>query len=194
MLLEISCASDFLCRFLSASSSCTPQIIDDFKKETAALMQAKYTNHWDPQRPHYGNGYRAITSFGGKVDPLLCEAAQKSSLPVETLHGLIPRDLVLWVEPFTVSFRVGDHGSINTIYDSSRGKVSMKPDNSPFQPKVVLSRPSHAVRISPPPSPPNFPARISHAIPITCPSTKSQIITPSATPSPPASKLSIMAV
>ncbi|KAF9104477.1 Protein btg1 [Mortierella sp. AM989] len=171
MLLEISCASDFLCRFLSVSTSCTPQVIDDFKKETAALMQAKYTNHWDPQRPHYGNGYRAITSFGGKVDPLLCEAAQKSSLPVETLHGLIPKDLVLWVEPYTVSFRVGDHGSINTIYDGSRGKVSMKAGSSPFQPKV-LGRPSYAVRISPPPSPPNFPARISHAIPITDPMTR----------------------
>ncbi|KAI8363215.1 hypothetical protein B0O80DRAFT_369495, partial [Mortierella sp. GBAus27b] len=153
MLLEISCASDFLCRFLLSSSSCTPQIIDNFKKETVALMQEKYTDHWDPQRPHYGNGYRAITSFGGKVDPLLCKAAQKSFLPMETLQGSIPKDLVLWVEPFTVSFRVGDHGSINTIYDSTR-KVSIKPDNSPFQPKI-LGRPSHAVRISPPSSPPN---------------------------------------
>ncbi|GJJ78766.1 protein Tob/BTG [Entomortierella parvispora] len=193
MLLEISCASDFLCRFLSASSSCTPQIIEDFKKQTAALMQEKYTDHWDPQRPHYGNGYRAITSFGGKVDPLLCQAAQNSSLPMETLQGLIPKDLVLWVEPFAVSFRVGDHGSINTIYDGSRGKISMKADNGPIQQKV-LGRPSHAARISPPPSPPNQPARISHAIPITSPLTKSQIITPSATPSPPASKISIMAL
>ncbi|KAF9178242.1 Protein btg1 [Haplosporangium sp. Z 11] len=194
MLLEISFASDFLCRFLTASSSCTPQIIDDFKKETAALMQEKYTNHWDPQRPHYGNGYRAITSFGGKVDPLLCKAAQKSALPMETLQVVIPKDLVLWVEPFTVSFRVGDYGSINTIYDGSRGKVTMKPDTTSFQPKL-LSRPSYAARISPPPSPPNQSARVSHAIPITSPLTKSQvIITPRATPSPPASKVSMVPV
>ncbi|KAF9435322.1 transducer of ERBB2 [Entomortierella beljakovae] len=168
-------------------------LIDNRKRtQTTALMQAKYTNHWDPQRPHYGNGYRAITSFGGKVDPLLCEAAQKSSLPVETLYGLIPKDLVLWVEPFTVSFRVGDHGTINTIYDGSRGKVLMKSvDHSPLLPKI-MGRPSHAVRISPPPSPPNFPARVSHAIPITSPLTKEQIITPSATPSPPANKLSVV--
>ncbi|KAG0264373.1 transducer of ERBB2 [Mortierella polycephala] len=166
-------------------------IIDDFKKETAALMQEKYTNHWDPQRPHYGNGYRAITSFGGKVDPLLCKAAQKSALPMETLQIVIPKDLVLWVEPFTVSFRVGDYGSINTIYDSSRGKITMKPDTASFQPKI-LSRPSYAARISPPPSPPNQSARVSHAIPITSPLTKSQvIITPRATPSPPASKISM---
>ncbi|CAO3570351.1 unnamed protein product [Mortierella alpina] len=192
MLLEISCASDFLSRFLSASSSITPQVIEAFKEATVALMTEKYTNHWDPQRPHMGNGYRAITSFGGQVDPLLCKAAQKSSLPMETLHGPIPRDLVLWVEPFTVSFRVGDHGSINTIYDGSRGKVSLKPDNGPFQPKL-LSRPSYAARISPPPSPPNQAARISHAIPITSPLTKGQVITPRATPSPPSSKISIVA-
>ncbi|KAG0042808.1 Protein Tob2 [Gryganskiella cystojenkinii] len=196
MLLEISCASDFLCKFLS-SSSCTPHIIDEFKAQLAKLMQEKYTDHWDPQRPHYGNGYRAITSFGGKVDPLLCQAAQQSSLPMETLQGLIPRDLVLWVEPYTVSFRVGDHGSINTIYDGSRGKITIKPDTAPFQQKSLLAggnRPSHAARISPPPSPPNQPARISHAIPITSPLTKSQIITPSATPSPPSTKVAIMAL
>ncbi|KAG0200607.1 Protein btg1 [Mortierella sp. GBA30] len=192
MLLEISCASDFLSRFLTASSSITPQIIEAFKEATVALMNEKYTNHWDPQRPHIGNGYRAITSFGGKVDPLLCKAAQKSSVPMETLHGLIPRDMVLWVEPFTVSFRIGDHGSINTIYDGSRGKVSLKPDIGPFQPKI-LSRSSYAARISPPPSPPNQPARVSHAIPITSPLTKGQVITPRATPSPPSSKISIAA-
>ncbi|KAF9896786.1 transducer of ERBB2, partial [Lobosporangium transversale] len=173
-------------------------IIEAFKKQIIVLMQEKYTNHWDPQRPHYGNGYRAITSFGGKVDPLLCEAAKKSDLPLETLAGHIPRDLVLWVEPFSVSFRVGDHGNINTIYDATRSKVSMKPDTSattmkPFQPKPV---PSRAVRISPPPSPPtpNFrPARISHAIPITSPLTKTQIITPSTTPTPTSAKIPIMA-
>ncbi|KAF9914430.1 hypothetical protein FBU30_002563, partial [Linnemannia zychae] len=127
-------------------------------------------------------------------------AAQKSDLPLETLEGHIPRDLVLWVEPFNVSFRVGDHGSINTIYDSSRGKVTMKPDTttSQFQQKNGFNnqlggRPSYAARISPPPSPPNRAARISHAIPITSPLTKSQVITPSATPSPPSSKIAIMA-
>ncbi|KAF8921759.1 hypothetical protein BGZ58_003891, partial [Dissophora ornata] len=119
-------------------------------------------------------------------------AAQKSDLPLETLAGHIPRDLVLWVEPFSVSFRVGDHGSINTIYDSSRGKVPMKSDAGTFQPKP-LGRPSYAVRISPPPSPANA-VRISHAIPITSPLTRTQIImTPSATPSPPSSKVPIMA-
>ncbi|KAG0354249.1 hypothetical protein BC939DRAFT_446051 [Gamsiella multidivaricata] len=192
MLLEISCATDFLCRYVASSSSCTPQIVEAFKRQVVALMQEKYTDHWDPQRPHYGNGYRAITSFGGKVDPLLCEAAKKSDLPLETLAGYIPKDLVLWIEPFSVSFRLGDHGTINTIYDASRGKVPLRPDTQGFQPKP-LGRPSHAVRISPPPSPPNRTVRVSRAVPITSPLTKTQIITPSATPSPPSSKIPIMA-
>ncbi|KAF9578499.1 transducer of ERBB2 [Lunasporangiospora selenospora] len=173
MLLEITCASDFLCRYVAPAASCTPQILEAFKKQIVALMQEKYTNHWDPQRPYYGNGYRAITSFGGQVDPLLCEAAQKSLMPIETLEGHIPKDLVLWVEPFTVSFRVGDHGTINTIYDGVRGKVLMTP-----------------------PSPPHLgrPARISHAVPITSPLTKSQVIIAPSAPAPPtSSKIAIMA-
>ncbi|KAG0050751.1 hypothetical protein BGZ83_004467 [Gryganskiella cystojenkinii] len=197
MLIEISCASEWIARFFTTSSSTlTPQTVEDFKTQVAKLMQEKYTDHWDTTRPHWGNGYRAITSFGGKVDPLLCQAAQNCSLPMPTLESHIPKDLVLWVEPFSVSFRVGDHGSINTIYDSTRGKVSMRADNSPptqYVQKQPFGRPSYAARISPPPSPPNQPARVSHAIPITSPLTKSQIITPSATPSPPATKVAIMA-
>ncbi|KAF9159575.1 Protein btg1 [Actinomortierella ambigua] len=85
MLLEISCASEFLCRYLTVSTAVTPQLIDEFKKHIAALMQEKYTNHWDPQRPHIGNGYRAITSFGGNVDPLLCEVWPEMSINEQTL-------------------------------------------------------------------------------------------------------------
>ncbi|KAF9347721.1 Protein Tob2, partial [Mortierella sp. NVP85] len=183
MLLEISCATDFLGRYVA---SCTPQIIDAFKTQVSALMKEKYTNHWDPQRPHYGNGYRAITSFGGMLDPILCEAARRSELPLETLATHIPRDFVLWVEPFSVSFRIGDHGVITTIYDNTPGKTPVKVDPlSP--PQKPLARVSHAVRISPPPSPPNHTAKVSHAIPIISPGTKSQVLVPRAAPSPPAS-------
>ncbi|KAF9994852.1 hypothetical protein BGZ65_009511, partial [Modicella reniformis] len=116
-------------------------------------------------------------------------AAQRSELPLQTLAAHIPRDLVLWVEPFSVSFRVGDHGLINTIYDASRGKISMK-----AEPQLTLKRVSHAVRISPPPSPPNHTAKVSHAVPIIIPGTKSQILMPRAAPSPPSSsKVPILA-
>lgn len=112
MLIEINCASDFLCRYVASASSCTPQIMESFKSQIMALMQEKYTNHWDPQRPHYGNGYRAITSFGGKVDPLLCEVIN----PFLSLLLQKNRSLLVWflVLPSFRLFRAHTHRHAQT--------------------------------------------------------------------------------
>ncbi len=76
----------------------------------------------------------------------------------------MPRDFVLWIDPFSVSYRVGDHGNIMTLYeDRSRGRVSLKMDPgntgiiSPSQsPRLQYLQPtSTPIRISPPSSPEN---------------------------------------
>ena len=73
----------------------------------------------------------------------------------------LPRDFVLWIDPFSVSYRVGDHGNIMTLFeDRSRGRITFKldPNSMPKSPGmsphiIPPSRASSAVRISPPPSP-----------------------------------------
>lgn len=103
-----------------------------------------------------------------------------SSLQPSVLYVHLPRDFVLWIDPYSVSYRVGDHGNIMTLFeDRSRGsaRITFKLDaNSPavnsihdivnvgsprtptvtlpsiFTPPRVNRTP---VRISPPPSPPS---------------------------------------
>lgn len=80
------------------------------------------------------------------------------------IHTHLPRDFVLWIDPYSVSYRVGDHGNIMTLYeDRSRGRVSLKMDPgntgmiSPSQsPRLQYLQPqSTPIRISPPSSPEN---------------------------------------
>lgn len=107
-------------------------------------------------------------------------AAQKADIDAPLLHSYLPRDFVLWIDPFSVAYRVGDHGNIMTLFeDRSRGRITFKVDpainnpesssgspalnnaaiNGAFKSPVNSPRLQHlqarssAVRITPPNSP-----------------------------------------
>ena len=129
MLLEINFAASHIVSWLkSASIQITDEASESFILALSNLLKDKYQGHWDPNYPNSGNGYRAITSFDGHMDPLLLEAADKSQVPMETLQSCLPRNFVIWVDPLVVSFRVGDYGYPVNIY-------SAKIPVSPYLPK-----------------------------------------------------------
>jgi hypothetical protein len=108
-------------------------------------------------------------------------AAKKADIDAKLLHSYLPRDFVLWIDPFSVAYRVGDHGNIMTLFeDRSRGRITFKVDpattnsestntgspalnhsviNGAFKSPVNSPRLQHlqprsnAVRITPPNSP-----------------------------------------
>ncbi|RUS18153.1 hypothetical protein BC937DRAFT_89099 [Endogone sp. FLAS-F59071] len=131
MIVEIAQAVEFLGRLLSARVDANT--LNSFKQNLTNILHVRFDGHWDTQRPYAGNGYRALSSFNDVLDPVLIEAAKLSKLSPTTLYSCIPRDFVLWIDPYTVSYRVGDHGNIMTLFeDRSRGRITFRLDaNSP---------------------------------------------------------------
>jgi BTG family len=37
---------------------------------------------------------------------------------------LLPAELTLWIDPYTVSYRIGENGSISVLYDGNRSSPS----------------------------------------------------------------------
>ncbi|KAG2205367.1 hypothetical protein INT47_007152 [Mucor saturninus] len=162
MHIEIAQAVEFLGRLLQ--SKVDLNVISTFKERLGELLKQRFTDHWDSQQPYRGNGYRAISNFNGELDPVILTACDKAACSSKLIHTHLPRDFVLWIDPFSVSYRVGDHGNIMTLYeDRSRGRVSLKMDPgntgiiSPSQsPRLQYLQPtSTPIRISPPSSPEN---------------------------------------
>jgi hypothetical protein len=187
MHIEIAQAVEFLGRLLN--SKVDSGTISAFKERLSELLKKRFTDHWDAQQPYRGNAYRAISNFNGQLDPIIEQgeynnnnnvpiffyyifiylfiilACDKAACSSKLIHTHLPRDFVLWVDPFSVSYRVGDHGNIMTLYeDRSRGRVSLKMDSnnnimvSPSSsPRVQYIQPavSTPIRISPPSSPEN---------------------------------------
>ncbi|KAI9323148.1 hypothetical protein BX666DRAFT_2016580 [Dichotomocladium elegans] len=159
MHIEIAQAVDFLGRLVQ--SKLDQDSISLFKHELTGVLKTRFANHWDPQQPSRGNGFRSISNLNGRLDPVLAYAAKKSSVSAEIIHASLPRDFVLWIDPFSVAYRVGDHGNIMTLFeDRSRGRITLKIDPStlPKAPALsphIRSATSSAIKISPPPSPHN---------------------------------------
>uniref|UniRef100_A0A8D2PIJ3 Protein BTG1 n=1 Tax=Zosterops lateralis melanops TaxID=1220523 RepID=A0A8D2PIJ3_ZOSLA len=77
-----------------------------------------YKHHWFPEKPCKGSGYRCIR-INHKMDPLIGQAAQRIGLSSQELFQLLPSELTLWVDPYEVSYRIGEDGSICVLYEAA---------------------------------------------------------------------------
>lgn len=93
-----------------------------------------YQHHWFPDRPQKGSGYRCIR-INHEMDPIIATAANRIGLTSEQLFSLLPRELTLWVDPYEVSYRIGEDGSICVLYEAEAPAPSATSTNhsaSPF--------------------------------------------------------------
>jgi protein Tob/BTG len=114
MFTEINSASDFICRYLYKLEK---DKIVVFKNQLIQLLSQKYNSHWDLSNPLKGGAFRSITIMDGRIDSIILLAAQKAGLDVSSCF---PSDLVIWCDPYNVSYRVGgDYNRICNIYDEN---------------------------------------------------------------------------
>ncbi|XP_030638170.1 protein BTG1 isoform X1 [Chanos chanos] len=117
---EISAAVGFLSRFLRIKGHVNDRQLQTFSQTLQDILAEQYKHHWFPDRPCKGSGYRCIR-INHKMDPLIWQAGQRIGLTIQQLYLLLPSELTLWVDPFEVSYRIGEDGSICVLYESQPG-------------------------------------------------------------------------
>jgi protein Tob/BTG len=111
MHTEISAAIDLLVRLLRLSTA--PQL-PVFLSTLTALLCERYKDHWHPT---LHSGYRAITCFPGRLDPILVKALAASHMDVVSVQRCIMHtELIVWIDPAEVAYRVGERGLVVSIY------------------------------------------------------------------------------
>uniref|UniRef100_A0A8C0VBV4 BTG anti-proliferation factor 2 n=1 Tax=Cyanistes caeruleus TaxID=156563 RepID=A0A8C0VBV4_CYACU len=78
-----------------------------------------YKHHWFPEKPFKGSGYRCIR-INHRMDPIISKAASQIGLSLPQLYQLLPSELTLWVDPYEVSYRIGEDGSICVLYEAAK--------------------------------------------------------------------------
>ncbi|XP_067253179.1 protein BTG2 [Chanodichthys erythropterus] len=131
MIPEVLAAASFVCRLLRGRGRLSDAQLQVFRDCLAQALSEHYQHHWFPDRPQKGSGYRCIR-INHEMDPLIGRAAGRIGLTSGQLFSLLPRELTLWVDPYEVSYRIGEDGSICVLYEAEPPVSSPAPSVSPY--------------------------------------------------------------
>jgi len=117
MKLEVQSASNFLVHLVRLSKrNVSESQLGKFRDSLIEVLRRRYRDHWFPEKPFKGSGYRCIR-INGKMDPVIGQAGDTSGLSSQFLHQIFPSELTMWIDPREVSYRIGENGSICVLYE-----------------------------------------------------------------------------
>lgn len=128
MRVEVTSAANFLVRLLrlNKESAClSDQQLEVFRSSLIDTLRIRYQEHWFPEKPCRGSGYRCIR-INGKMDPVVAQAGCLVGIPGHYLHSLFPSELTMWIDPREVSYRIGENGSICVLYDEREVEETLR--------------------------------------------------------------------
>lgn len=132
MIEEIALATDFLISMGNLrhhNCNISEKQLDLFRRSLTTILRNRYKEHWFPEHPNRGSGYRCIRINSHKMDPIIIQAGMAVGLHVSRLCRFFPSEFTLWIDPQEVSYRIGENGSICIIHD--RGQELPPPRESP---------------------------------------------------------------
>jgi len=118
MKLELQSASNFLVHLVKLSSriSVGEDQLVKFRDSLVEVLRRRYRDHWFPEKPFKGSGYRCIR-INGRMDLVIAQAGEACGLDPSVIHATFPSELTMWIDPLEVSYRIGENGSICVLYE-----------------------------------------------------------------------------
>ncbi|XP_012277650.1 maternal B9.15 protein [Orussus abietinus] len=128
---EITAAVLFLVQLIEKSEKFSPDQLECFRRHLVELLMDRFKNHWFPDKPFKGQGYRCIRVNGhNRRDETLESAASAAGVKYEDLS--LPVELTLWVDPNEVCCRFGESkGSYCTLasFDDKENRTPQSQSN-----------------------------------------------------------------
>ncbi|XP_073800020.1 protein Tob2 isoform X2 [Danio rerio] len=134
MRLEVKVALNFIVSYLY--NKLPRRRADLFGEELERILVSRFDGHWYPEAPLRGSAFRCLY-LGAPRDPVVELAARRSGLDTEEVHANVPPELSIWIDPFEVSYRIGEKGVVKVLYmedppglggDAERADVVLKGD------------------------------------------------------------------
>jgi protein Tob/BTG len=120
---EIKSAVDFLTNIIRSRDDVNETQTRQFNDSLTNLLSDRYQDHWFPEKPFKGSGYRCIR-LNHNMDPLILQAGNMCGLDLLFLESSLPPELTIWVDPRDVSFRIGENGSVGVLYQTTKDSQS----------------------------------------------------------------------
>ena len=138
MHVEVSVALNFVISYLY--SKLPRRRVDMFGEELEKGIKLKFQGHWYPDKPFKGSGFRSIRISEEKMDPVIAMAAHASGLDIDEVKEYLPEDLMVWVDPSEVSYRIGEKGPPRVLYSAKRDQEVVESVDKEVQSVSCMSR------------------------------------------------------
>ncbi|XP_072011054.1 protein BTG3-like [Engystomops pustulosus] len=114
MHLEVKAAVNFLVKILSLKETLHPDQLEALGKNLICLLCEKFQGHWYPDKPARGQAFRCIRINPWQyADDSILQACVKTGIKYSKLP--LPEEITLWIDPFEVCGRFGEHTEYFTI-------------------------------------------------------------------------------
>ncbi|KAM9394132.1 protein Tob2 isoform 1-T2 [Pholidichthys leucotaenia] len=113
MHLEVKVALNFIMSYLY--NKLPRRRADLFGEELERILVSRFEGHWYPETPLRGSAFRCI-HLGSPRDPVVELAAKRSGLDTEEVHANVPAELSIWIDPYEVSYQIGEKGAVKVLY------------------------------------------------------------------------------
>ena len=105
---EVSAATDFLTRLVGKNENLSQDKVTQFRDRLKEVLLNKFKNHWFPDKPSRGQGFRCIrVNENIRRDPTLEFVCQEIGINYTDL--MLPLELTIWIDPEEVTCRFGEH-------------------------------------------------------------------------------------
>ncbi len=111
---EIETAANFLTHLVKGQFGAS--VAERFSAAMIRLFHSHFVGHWYPERPERGSGFRCVR-INGKMDPMVDAAGRSCGIESRRFRAAFPCELTLWVDPGDVSYRIGEDGSVCSLFD-----------------------------------------------------------------------------
>ena len=123
MKLEVESTANFFAHLLRvAECNIKESSLQKFHDYLIKDLFRLYTRHWCPENPIKGSNYRIIRNNAYGTDEILLRAAKKAHISSFTLNDNLTH-LILWINPFEVSYRMGETTFILYEYKDEKTKA-----------------------------------------------------------------------
>lgn len=122
MINEITAATTFIALHLQKTVPESTRTV--FREALATKLTHKFSSHWDPKLPLKGNAFRSLSFHRGRIDSVILEVSSACGLDVSHLEAAFPDNFVIWIDPFSVSYRTGEHGVLVVIWEDHDALMS----------------------------------------------------------------------
>ena len=97
MKLELQSASNFLVHLvkLSSRTSLAEDQLVKFRDSLVEVLRRRYRDHWFPEKPYKGSGYRCIR-INNRMDPVIAQAGEACGLDPLVIHRPTGGELSYW--------------------------------------------------------------------------------------------------